>query len=88
MCYCPHCDSPLETKSAYGRKGEPATGIIYKCPNAEGFETEEEAREYETLFNGGPSEDWQDIACDSANSHVIGSFYTDKHGAMHEGYPC
>lgn len=93
---CPYCDSALTYEEEYGylaphQTGE-VLGYIYKCPNSEGFDSEKEANEYldligETLETMG-IESWEELTCYSSEFHVCGSFYTDKHGELHEGYPC
>ena len=93
---CPYCDSALTYEEEYGylaphQTGE-VLGYIYKCPNSEGFDSEKEANEYldligETLETMGV-ESWEELTCYSSVFHVCGSFYTDKYGELHEGYPC
>ena len=112
---CPYCGAELYQEDTWFR-GTVCTemskmGEIYRCPNHEGFPSEEEARTYLTdtytgierttirdaveILEGrlpGTVEElfptWEEIVCDSASHHVSGSFYTDKYGALHEGYPC
>ena len=62
-------------------------GQIYKCKNHEGFESPEEAHEYDQVqtHTGHPG-DWEEIVCASADSN--GFFYTDLRGDLHDGYPC
>lgn len=92
---CPYCGSELEHHDTYF-KGYNHTdanklGDIFKCPNNEGFQNEEEARAYEAEALSGdetPAEDWTEIVCNSACHHVSGSFYTDPQENLHEGYPC
>lgn len=62
---------------------EVKNGDIYKCPNHEGFATPEEAQAYEP-----EAKDWQEVVCHSAVHYVSGSFYTDRAGNLHDGYPC
>lgn len=67
-------------------------GHTFTCSNASGFETEDQAIEYlesihQTMEDLGVS-DWTEVTCDSAIHSVSGSFYTDKQGNLHEGYPC
>lgn len=92
---CPYCNAELEHHDTYflGRNHTDAgkLGDIFKCPNNEGFQNEQEAREYEaeTLSDDEkPAEDWQEIVCHSACHHVSGSFYTDRQENLHDGYPC
>jgi len=88
---CSHCQAELVYEDTYflgpvsnGNK----LGEIYRCPNHEGFATEEEAREYQSGTNDGQPEDWEEIVCLSAVYNVSGTFYTDLQGNLHEGYPC
>lgn len=90
---CPCCGAELEYHDTYflGRDHSNKLGDIYKCPNHEGFPSEEEAREYEKDALSGdetPAEDWTEITCSSSCHHVSGSFYTDRQDRLHEGYPC
>jgi len=90
---CPICGGELEYHDTYfrGRDQSDVLGEIYKCNNNEGFPSEELARQYEAEVlneNETPEADWQEIVCGSAVHHVSGSFYTDKQGNLHEGYPC
>ena len=82
---CPECSAELIHHDSYGlftaRQSGEKFGDIFKCPNCEGFETEEEAREYDPDCNG----DWEEIMCRSIFGN--GCFYTDKAGNLHEGYP-
>lgn len=89
---CTYCEAELNQEDTWWLgipgKGE-YQGEILRCPNHEGFESEEEAREYDDgTSEDGYIEDWEEIVCDSATHHVSGSFYTDKQGGLHEGYPC
>jgi hypothetical protein len=93
MCHCEHCGAELVYSDSYGRfQGGQMTdkaGDIYRCPNHEGFSSEEEARAYEA--EGGDGEvtvDWTEITCHSSVHHVSGSYYTDRAGRLHPGYPC
>lgn len=93
---CPHCNAELLDEGVYGflashQSGE-VLGRIYRCPNHEVFEDEESANEFlrvteRTIKDLGVSE-WSEISCDSCVNSVSGSFYTDKQGNLHEGYPC
>jgi hypothetical protein len=93
---CPFCNAELEDNGPWGylashQSGE-VLGYIFKCPNAEGFDDEESAMEYlfesdETLESLGLSS-WEELTCPSSMHNVSGSFYTDKQGELHEGYPC
>ena len=96
MEICPYCDAGLTYDCEYGYLGSnqkyDIEGYIYKCPNSEGFNSEEEANEYlnhigETIESIGV-ESWEELTCHSSVFHVCGSFYTDKYGELHEGYPC
>ena len=100
---CPYCGAELEWEDSYGNaeyiiysniKGK--FGDIYKCPNHQGFKTPEDVLE----FIDGNDDDleeycryhgifgWDEVICDSSMHNVSGSFYTDKQGNLHEGYPC
>lgn len=93
---CPFCNAQLYDCGAWGylashQSGE-VLGHTFKCPNAEGFESEDEANDYlcqtgETLEGLGLS-GWEELTCPSSMHHVSGSFYTDKQENLHEGYPC
>lgn len=61
-------------------------GEIYRCPNSEGFEDEQEAIEY-AKNNGIEFADPSEIVCDSNCHRVSGSFYTENN-ELKEGYPC
>lgn len=91
---CPHCGAELELEDSYGNreyicygneKGK--SGDIYRCPNHEGFANKEEAIAYAEK-NNIEYEEWEEIRCDSSMHNVSGSFYTNKQGDLHEGYPC
>ena len=99
ICYneameCPYCNAELIVEDWYGHKvhGEhywieghwKKDGDIYRCPNHEGFDSEEEAREYDPDHEG----DWEEITCESACHSISGSFYDKKNGELQEGYPC
>lgn len=60
-------------------------GDIFRCPNFEGFEDLEEAREYQKEY-GQDDSALEDIICNS--SIFNGFFYTDLYGSLYEGYPC
>lgn len=93
---CPICGSKLIDGGAYGflashQSGE-VLGHTYRCPNHEGFESEELANDFlerteRTLEDLGVTS-WEEISCDSSMNSVSGSFYTDKQGNLHEGDPC
>jgi predicted RNA-binding Zn-ribbon protein involved in translation (DUF1610 family) len=83
---CPHCGAELRYDDTYFRglgSAREKLGDIYRCPNHEGFPDEESARAYEP-----DAAEWEEVVCESAVHHVSGSFYTDKAGNLHEGYPC
>ena len=71
-------------------------GDIYRCPNHEGFETVEDVLIYidgngddlERYLHDHCFQSWEDVACESSTHNVSGSFYTDKDGNLHDGYPC
>jgi len=100
---CTYCGAELEYEDSYGNRdyiiygnNNGKSGDIYRCPNHEGFETNEEALNYlkitedelgQYLKDNG-FEDWEEIVCDSSTHNVSGSFYTDKQGNLYEGYPC
>lgn len=93
---CPFCNAEMSDCGAWGylaahQSGE-VLGHTFKCPNAEGFESYEEANAYllkesETLESLGLSS-LEELTCPSSMHHVSGSFYTDKQENLHEGYPC
>lgn len=91
---CIYCGAELEWHDSYGNKdyilhgdARGKGGDIFKCPNHEGFETEQEALAY-AKENNLDYDDWTEIVCDSACHSASGSFYTDIQGNLHEGYPC
>ncbi len=102
MHVCPYCGAELEYDDTYGIGNQSAQekygygwrklGTIYRCPNHEGFETEEEAMEYLHTSNLTMEElgieSWEEIMCESSCHHVSGSFYDDENGNLREGYPC
>lgn len=94
---CPYCDAELVYHDYYGKRdhntlsGIRRTGDIFKCPNHEGFDTQEEAEEYALNAGYATGEDlnkegWEEIVCDSAIFN--GCFYTDANDNLREGYPC
>ena len=93
---CPFCNAEMSDCGAWGylaahQSGE-VLGHTFKCPNAEGFESDEEAKAYllkegETLESLGLGS-LEELTCPSSMHHVSGSFYTDKQENLHEGYPC
>ncbi len=93
---CPICGSELMGEGPWGylashQSGE-VLGYTYRCPNHEGFETEELANDFlvrteRTIEDLGVT-DWEEITCDSSMHSVSGSFYTDKQDNLHDGYPC
>ena len=91
---CTYCGAYLEWEDSYGtldylRYGvvEGKRGDIYRCPNHEGFEDEDEAFDY-AENNGVDYDDLGEVCCESMNHNVSGSFYTDINGNLYEGYPC
>jgi hypothetical protein len=91
---CIYCGAELEWEDSYGNHeyichGDISgkSGDIYRCPNHEGFETQEDAIEY-ALKGEIAYDDWKEITCDSSMHRVSGSFYTDRQENLHEGYPC
>jgi hypothetical protein len=94
---CPYCGAELVYEDYYYRGNHAAyekgytnieiLGDIYHCSNHEGFENEEDAIKY-AEENNVEYENWEEIVCESACLSVSGSFYTDKQGNLHEGYPC
>lgn len=87
---CPYCNTELEWEDSYGIKEyinygneNYKNGDIYKCPNREGFETKEEALNYDDTCD---EDIWEYVACESGVFNRY--FYTDKQGDLHEGYPC
>lgn len=91
---CTYCGAELVHEDSYGNRNyichgdmNGKAGDIYKCPNHEGFESEEEAIAYAEK-NDIEYEDWTEICCDSSMHHVSGSFYTDRQDNLCEGYPC
>lgn len=96
---CEYCGAELDDEGPFGRylgtQYEELNGYIYRCPNSEGFETEEEALAYEPQYIESiedlEKEDpisWEEICCDSNCHNVSGSFYSDRNDNLHSGYPC
>jgi hypothetical protein len=88
---CPFCGAELDYNDYYGwgipsREDFRKIGYIYRCPNFEGFETNEEALEYAKNIPENERVSVEEITCDSADFN--GLFYTDEHDELHEGYPC
>ena len=93
---CPICSAELENNGVYGYLAQHQSGEIlgnnYKCPNSEGFESEEDSLLFlletnQTLDSIGVS-CLEEVTCDSSMFNVAGAFYTDKQENLHEGYPC
>lgn len=93
---CPCCGSELFDEGQWGylalhQSGE-VLGRTYRCPNHEGFETEELANEFLYRISSNLEdlgvENWEEVTCDSSMHSVSGSYYTDKQDNLHEGYPC
>ncbi|CAM0064338.1 hypothetical protein VPHK406_0232 [Vibrio phage K406] len=95
---CPYCNAELVYEDTWGvgahwiRDNNPE-GEIYRCPNHEGFEEEEEAvtylkqeDQYDAFFTSHFS--WDEVMCESNIHNVSGMFYTDRSGDLKEGYPC
>jgi hypothetical protein len=93
---CPYCNSDLNDEGVYGFLASHQSGEIlgrtYRCPNHEGFETEEKVQEFLQLNNTTLEdlgvETWEEASCDSSMHSVSGCFYTDKQENLHNGYPC
>jgi hypothetical protein len=86
----------MQNEGAYGylashQSGE-VLGHTYRCPNHDGFESEELANEFlkrtERKIEDLGVSTWDEITCDSSMHSVSGSFYTDKQDNLHDGYPC
>lgn len=91
---CPYCGAELEQTDSYGNKEyiiydnqKGKQGDIFSCPNRDGFSSEEEAKKY-AEENSIEYSSWEEICCESNSHNVSGSFYTDKDGNLHNGYPC
>ena len=85
---CPYCHAELEQEDQYFKglgDDRQKLGNIYRCPNAEGFKTKEEAQAYDPEVEDGS---WEDVVCNSNMHHVCGSFYDDNQGVLYGGYPC
>jgi len=93
---CPCCGAELEYhdyyyRGIYGTETYEKLGDIYKCPNFEGFENEEDAKEYVEFNNleigeGKNFETIEEVCCQSAEWD--GNFYTNMQDELYEGYPC
>ncbi len=91
---CIYCGAGLTYEDTWGAgpywicNNDPE-GEIYRCPNHNGFDTEEVALEYVVDFGADPYEgSWEDVVCDSSCHHVSGMFHTDRSGELKEDYPC
>lgn len=93
---CPFCNAELEDCGAWGYLASHQSGEIlghtFKCPNSNGFEDEDSVNLYLSEQGSTPKDNgvdtWDELTCPSSLHHVTGSFYTDKLGNLHEGYPC
>lgn len=92
---CPNCNAELIDEGVYGRlcahQDGKVLGTIYRCPNHQGFETEEAALDYITETNQSIDEfgdGWEDISCASSMHSASGAFYTNTTEQLIEGYPC
>ncbi len=99
--YCPFCDAELDlddTTTVYDFKSKLyfISHYLYKCPNCEGFDTKEEAFEYEppeesiiTDITNINDLDWRDIVCESSTNYVCGGFYIwyKEPDILRHGYP-
>jgi len=96
---CPYCNSELEHTDSFGNsnyilRGDQngKSGDIFKCPNHEGFEDENEAKNYlekeKVSIEDLGFESLSDVVCQSSEHYVSGSFYTDRQENLHNGYPC
>ncbi|PGT89906.1 hypothetical protein [Bacillus thuringiensis] len=93
---CPCCGAELEYHEYYyrgiaGTESFEKLGDIFKCPNFEGFEDQEEAKAYVESNNIeiGEEKDFEtleEVTCESATHG--GFFYEDPSGDLQEGYPC
>jgi hypothetical protein len=83
---CPYCGSELDQIDTYWRgipgKGK-FLGTIYKCPFGAGAEEKPVEEQVAERLRFGEVE-----TCPSAAFAVAGSFYTDRQGNLHDGYPC
>jgi len=82
---CPYCDSELEQIDTWwlGIPGKgKRMGGIYVCPVGSGQDEKPMAERVAERLRYGYD------GCPSAVFSVAGSFYTDKNGELHEGYPC
>lgn len=94
MCKCPYCGAELVYSDWYFRGNYSSgnyekLGDIFHCPNREGFEYIEEAKDYVNyaeLKEGVDYDNLEELCCNSDNFN--GTFYTDTQGNLHEGYPC
>jgi hypothetical protein len=96
MYFCEFCEAELDYEDSYGTKDyiiygdiKGKNGEIFRCPNHQGFENKEDAIEYAKNNNLEYKDDlWEEIVCESSAQHVSGSYYTDRDGNLHLGYPC
>lgn len=85
---CPECNAELNQEDSYFRNFmREKLGDIYRCPNHQGFATEDEARAYAATADI-KEDDWTEISCGSSVHHVSGSFHTDTSDTLYPGYPC
>src|ERR1017187_8897416 len=85
---CTYCGAELEDQGPWGylalhQSGE-VLGRVYKCPNSEGFQSDDEAK----MYIGEYKTPLEDAVCESGLHRVSGCFYTDKNDNLHTGYPC
>ncbi|PHE64387.1 hypothetical protein COF68_05995 [Bacillus toyonensis] len=94
---CTRCGGDLDYSSVwyrgvYGREDYQERGTIYKCPNWQGFNSEEERQVYMERYDIEVGEDKEfktieDVIC-SSHDDFNGDFHTDESGELNEGYPC
>lgn len=90
---CTYCGSELLDEGAYGRlmshQDGKVLGRIYRCPNHEGFESEDDKTHFMSESGEKPEVgDEESFCCPSAMHSVSGGFYTDTSDNLLEGYPC
>jgi len=95
---CPYCSAELVWNDYYGKTKYAEhyylypqswiekEGDIYKCPNHEGFEYLEEAKDYKDNNIDLKDVKIEEVCCISSDFN--GFFYTDMNGNLQEGYPC
>ncbi|MGF2714283.1 hypothetical protein ACQUY5_18665 [Bacillus cereus] len=94
---CPYCGGSLDYNTTwytglYGREDYHERGIVYKCPNWQKFNDEEERQAYieKNKIQVGKDQEFEsveEVICKSHNE-CNGDFYTDGSAELIQGNPC